>query len=61
MWEAYQATLKEHLKTESWADWFQENRHVFSTALGEQVDDTLAEIAAEGPAVSPRHLVSPPP
>jgi len=61
MWEAYQATLKEHLRTPSWADWFQENRHVFSTALGKQVDETLAEIAAEGPPADTRHLVAPPP
>jgi hypothetical protein len=61
MWEAYQATLKEHLKTPSWADWFQENRHVFSAALGEQVDEALAEIAAEGPPVDARPLVAPPP
>lgn len=61
MWQAYQATLKEHLRTSSWADWFQENRHVFSAALGEQVDESLAEIAAEGPAGGPSHLVSPPP
>jgi hypothetical protein len=61
MWEAYQATLKEHLRTPSWADWFQENRHVFSAALGEQVDEALAQIAAEGPRVGHPHLVSPAP
>lgn len=49
MWKAYRATLKEHLKTPSWARWFQENRHVFSSALGDQVDEALAELAAEGP------------
>jgi hypothetical protein len=54
MWEAYRATLKEHLRTPSWARWFQENRHIFSSALGEQVDQALAEITAEGPP-DPNH------
>jgi hypothetical protein len=54
MWEAYRATLKEHLRTPSWAMWFQENRHIFSSALGEQVDAALAEITAEGPP-DPNH------
>jgi len=47
MWEAYQATLKEHLRTPSWAAWFQANRHVFSSSLGDQVDEAMREIAAE--------------
>jgi hypothetical protein len=47
MWDAYRATLKNHLQTRSWAEWFLQNRHIFSTALGEQVDETLAEIARE--------------
>ena len=50
MWKAYQETLKEHLRTPSWAQWFSEHRHVFSEALGAQVDQALAEIAAEGTA-----------
>lgn len=50
MWAAYQATLKDHLRTRSWADWFLEHRELFSTALGRQVDDALAEIAAEARA-----------
>lgn len=47
MWEAYHATLKEHLRTKSWGDWFQAHRHVFSSALGEQVDRALAELERE--------------
>ena len=47
MWEAYRATLKHHLRAPSWAAWFDQNRHLFSRALGEQVDNALREIAAE--------------
>jgi len=47
MWGAYQATLKEHLRTPSWGQWFQENRHVFSIGLGDQVDAVLRELAEE--------------
>jgi hypothetical protein len=54
MWEAYRATLKEHLRTPSWANWFQQNRSIFSSALGRQVDEALAELAAEGPP-DPHH------
>lgn len=49
MWEAYKATLKDHLLTDSWANWFLENRHLFSESLGTQVDLTLVEIASEQP------------
>jgi len=47
MWESYRATLKEHLRAPSWATWFHVNRHIFSTALGDQVDTALREIAEE--------------
>ncbi len=47
MWTAYKATLKDHLRTPSWADWFLENRHLFSAALGAQVDEALSELGAE--------------
>lgn len=47
MWSAYLATLKDHLRTPSWVEWFQENRHVFSLALGRQVDEALQELEAE--------------
>jgi hypothetical protein len=47
MWESYRATLKDHLKTPSWAGWYHENRHLFSTGLGDAVDEALQEIARE--------------
>ena len=47
MWQAYRATLKDHLRTASWGAWFQENRHLFSSSLGDQVDEAVLEIAAE--------------
>lgn len=47
MWEAYRQDLKEHLRRPSWAAWFEENRLVFSEALGSQVDQALREIAEE--------------
>jgi hypothetical protein len=47
MWTAYQATLKDHLRTPSWARWFQEHRHLFSAALGTQVDDVIAQLERE--------------
>ncbi len=47
MWSAYQATLKDHLRTPAWATWFERNRHIFSTALGDQVDATLQELSEE--------------
>jgi hypothetical protein len=56
MWAAYKATLKDHLRTESWARWFLEHRELFSAALGQQVDEALAEIATEAPPA----LSSPP-
>jgi hypothetical protein len=49
MWEAYRATLKHHLRAPSWAAWFDQNRHLFSRALGEQVDKALREITTEVP------------
>jgi hypothetical protein len=47
MWESYRATLKDHLRTRSWADWYDEHRHLFSTALNALVDQATSEIAAE--------------
>jgi hypothetical protein len=47
MWQAYRATLKDHLRTESWGTWFQSHRHLFSSSLGDQVDEAVREIAAE--------------
>jgi len=47
MWDAYRATLKDHLRTKSWGEWFVAHRHVFSSALGEQVDQALTELERE--------------
>ncbi|MDA0312886.1 MAG: hypothetical protein O2992_12320 [Gemmatimonadetes bacterium] len=48
MWRSYEVTLKNHLRTPSWADWYGTNGHLFSTALTDQVERALREIAAEG-------------
>lgn len=48
MWESYRSTLKNHLRTPSYAAWYLEHRHLFSTALTELVEQAGAEIAAEG-------------
>jgi len=56
MWEAYRRTLKEHLRTKSWAAWYQQNGHVFSERLTHHVEEALAELAAEESAtVLPLH------
>jgi hypothetical protein len=47
MWESYERTLREHLRTPSWGEWFQAHRGVFSDALQRHVDNLLAEIEAE--------------
>ncbi len=47
MWESYRETLHEHLRTPSWAGWFQDNRSLFSSALVEEVDDQIRVIEAE--------------
>ena len=47
MWEAYRATLKNHLRTPSWGAWYHLNQHIFSVSLTELVEQALAEIAAE--------------
>ena len=49
MWAAYKATLKDHLRVPSWAAWFEEHRHLFSAALGIQVDEALGELERERP------------
>ncbi len=38
MWESYERTLAEHLRTPSWRGWFLENRSLFSKYLVEQVE-----------------------
>lgn len=47
MWESYERTLREHLRTPSWGAWFQDHRGVFSDALQKHVDKLLAELDAE--------------
>lgn len=47
MWESYERTLREHLRTPSWGAWFQAHRGIFSDALQRHVDNLLAEIEAE--------------
>ena len=47
MWDSYRDTLHEHLRTPSWARWFDENRAVFSAALVEEVDDQIRVIEQE--------------
>ena len=37
MWESYERTLEERLRTPSWRAWFEENKEIFSTSLVEQV------------------------
>ena len=47
MWEAYQRTLKQHLRTPAWRTWFEGNSHIFSTSLVEQVDHAVRELDEE--------------
>lgn len=47
MWESYRATLKDDLRTQSWAAWYQEHRHLFSSGLGDAVDEAVEEIARD--------------
>jgi len=54
MWEAYQRTLKEHLRTPAWRTWFEGNSHIFSTSLIEQVDRAVRELDEEVRASSSR-------
>ena len=54
MWEAYQRTLKEHLRTPAWRMWFEDNSHIFSTSLVEQVDRAVRELDEEARASSSR-------
>jgi hypothetical protein len=41
LWDSYRRTLEDHLKTPSWADWYLQNRHLFSTALDDLVRELL--------------------
>jgi hypothetical protein len=44
MWDSYRSTLREHLRTPSWASWFDLHKGMFSTALVEQVEEARREI-----------------
>lgn len=48
MWRAYKQDLKHHLRTPSWATWYDEHKIVFSEALTEHVEQALRDIAEEG-------------
>ena len=50
MWESYRDTLKKHLHTRSWRDWFEENKEDFSTSLVDLVERAVGELEAEGKA-----------
>jgi hypothetical protein len=50
MWESYDRTLTEHLRTPSWGEWFVKNQGIFSTALVEAVHHKLEQIEREGSA-----------
>ena len=52
MWEAYRATLKQHLRSPAWASWYEENAHVFSMALTREVAEARRELAAESDSAS---------
>lgn len=47
MWQSYERTLRDHLRSHAWASWFDEHRHLFSDALQDHVDRLKAELAAE--------------
>lgn len=45
MWQSYERTLRDHLKSRSWGTWFDNHRYLFSDALQEQVDLMRKELA----------------
>ena len=46
MWDAYRATLKDHLRAASWAAWYDAHQHLFSASLTELVQEIAVENAA---------------
>ena len=52
MWDSYRRTLTEHLRTPSWSAWYRANAHIFSTALTDEVNRSLAEIEEEWGALT---------
>lgn len=47
MWDAYEQTLKHHLRTPGWRTWFEGNSQIFSASLIEQVARTTRELDEE--------------
>lgn len=47
MWDAYKATLKQHLRSPAWVSWYEDHAHTFSAALTQQVAEARGELAAE--------------
>jgi hypothetical protein len=48
MWESYERTLEDHLRrTPSWDTWFENNKHVFSSSLVEQVERARRVVEAD--------------
>jgi len=47
VWGSYRHTLRDHLQAASWADWYQEHSHLFSSSLTELVDELRTEISRE--------------
>ena len=48
MWEAYERTLEDHIRrTPSWDAWFEDNKHVFSSSLVEQVERARRVVEAD--------------
>jgi len=53
MWESYDRTLTEHLRTPSWRAWFVEHQGLFSTALVDTVLSKVEQIEREQAASVP--------
>lgn len=48
MWESYERTLEDHIRqTPSWGRWFEANKHVFSSALVDQVERAHRGVEAD--------------
>ncbi len=52
MWDAYRGTLKQHLRSPTWAAWYEAHAHEFSTALTGQVAESHRELAEENRSAS---------
>ena len=50
MWESYERALEEHLRvTPTWGEWFEANKHVFSSSLVDQMERAHRVVDSEGP------------